>query len=244
MTPNPSPTEIALDLRPTVIGTSVAGRPLEVYRFGYGSQNRMIIAGIHGGYEWNTIALAHKLVEYIHDHPDFIPPGKRLYILVALNPDGEARSHGYGGRANDNGVDINRNFPVHWQADWNPQGCWDVLPITGGSGPASEPETQALMRFVRTHSLGALISYHSAALGIFPGGKPPDPNSTRLAEAIAAISTYPYPPMDGGCEFTGQLVDWTSSLGIASVDVELTNHEDLDFEQNLEILQVFLNWEP
>jgi hypothetical protein len=243
-TPSPVPTLIDLGLRPTVIGTSVAGRPLEVYRFGFGSQSHMIVAGIHGGYEWNTIALAQQLVAYIQNNPDIIPQGKRLYILVALNPDGEARSHGFGGRANDNGVDINRNFPNYWQADWNRQGCWDVLPITGGSEPASEPETRALMRFIQAHPLDALISYHSAAQGIFPGGRPPDPHSVRLAEAIAAISAYPYPPIDGGCEFTGQLVDWTSSRGIASVDVELTNHEDLDFEQNLEILQVFLDWEP
>jgi predicted deacylase len=204
----------------------------------------MIVAGIHGGYEWNTIALAHNLVNYLQNNPDFIPPGMRLYILVALNPDGEARSHGYGGRANENGVDINRNFPEFWQPDWNRKGCWDVLPITAGPEPASEPETQALMRFIQSHPLDAFISYHSAALGIFPGGRPPDTKSVSLAEAIAAVSTYPYPPIDGGCEFTGQLVDWTSSLGIASVDIELTNHEDLDFEMNLEILRMFLAWEP
>ena len=118
-----------------VIGTSVAGRPLEVYRFGYGAQARMVVAGIHGGYEWNTIALAHQLVNYFQNNPDFIPKDKRLYILVALNPDGEARSHGHGGRANENYVDLNRNFPIGWNAEWNREGCWDFLDIHAGKSP-------------------------------------------------------------------------------------------------------------
>ncbi len=41
---------------------------------------------------------------------------------------------------------------------------------------------------------------------------------------------------------TGQLVDWVSNQGIAGVDVELTNHQDSDFEINLAILSVFLDW--
>ena len=44
--------------QPQVIGTSVAGRPLEVFQFGNGPEEKMIVAGIHGGYEWNTIVLA------------------------------------------------------------------------------------------------------------------------------------------------------------------------------------------
>ena len=36
--------------------------PLEVYRFGTGPDVRVMIAGIHGGYEWNTVALADALI--------------------------------------------------------------------------------------------------------------------------------------------------------------------------------------
>jgi hypothetical protein len=31
--------------------------------------------------------------------------------------------------------------------------------------------------------------------------------------------------------------------GIASVDIELTNHEDSDLRQNLDVLEAFLHWE-
>jgi hypothetical protein len=89
-----------------------------------------------------------------------------------------------------------------------------------------------------------LINYHSAALGIFPGGQPPDAASISLAEAVAAVSDYPYPPVDTGCQFTGQLIDWASTRGIAAIDIELANHRDADLKVNLEILHVFLHWQP
>lgn len=236
----PSPTP--LTPQPQIIGYSIGGRSLEVFQFGQGSIEKMIIAGIHGGYEWNTVALADELLVYLETHPEIIPENQTLYFLRVFNPDGLARSRGFGGRANDNNVDLNRNFPFLWQSEWARPGCWDYIPITSGSGPASEPETLALMAFVQSHDISAFISYHSAALGIFPGGQPPDPGSLSLAEALAAVSDYPYPPIEAGCEYTGQLVDWISDQGIAGVDVELTNHQDTDFELNLAILSVFLDW--
>lgn len=225
-----------------VIGISVAGRPLEVYQFGNGPVEKMIIAGIHGGYEWNTIVLADELIGYLGNHPEVVPLEQTLYILRALNPDGFARSRGFDGRANENNVDINRNFPSNWQAEWPRAGCWDYIPITGGKAAVSEPETRALMAFIKAHDLQAFISYHSAALGIFPGGQPPDSSSLSLADALAAVSDYPYPPIETGCSYTGQLIDWASDQGIPAVDIELTNHQDSDFEKNLAILSVFLDW--
>lgn len=227
---------------PIIIGHSVAGRPLEVYRFGSGPTERMIVAGIHGGYEWNTIALADELITHLSQHPELVPPDKTLYLLRALNPDGEARAHGVEGRANENGVDLNRNWPVNWQYDWPRAGCWVYRSITAGWRPASEAETAALMDFLLHHRIDALISYHSAVLGIFPGGRPPDAASVSLAKAVARVSNYPYPPIDTGCEMTGMFADWASANGIAAIDLELTDHQHTDFEQNLTILSVFLNW--
>jgi hypothetical protein len=82
------------------------------------------------------------------------------------------------------------------------------------------------------------------ALGIFAGGQPPDPESLRLAQAVADVSEYPYPPIDTGCEYSGQLIDWASNHGIAAVDVELATELETEFEQNLEILYVLLSWQP
>lgn len=230
--------------RPTIIGYSVAGRPLEVFRFGRGPSARMIVAGIHGGYEWNTIALAGQLIEYLNQNPETVPENTRLFILRSFNPDGEARSRSYAGRANENSVDLNRNFPSLWQESWSRSGCWDYGPISAGTHPGSEPETQVLMKFIQAQNIEALISYHSAALGIFPGGQPPDPASISLAEAVASASDYPYPPIDTGCKFSGQLIDWASDQGVAAIDIELTDHVHTDFDQNILILFNFLQWQP
>lgn len=250
--PLPSPTvPIVITLPPPpawypkTIGHSVEGRPLQVYPFGTGPDVRLIVAGIHGGNEWNTIALAEALIDWLRQHPDAIPPDKTLYILPNLNPDGEARAHGVDGRVNANGVDLNRNWPYRWQATWNLDGCWQYRPVSAGSAPASEPETQALMNFIQEKRPTALISYHSAALGIFAGGVPQFPPSQDLARTLAAVSSYQYPPIDTGCDYTGNLTDWAASvMGIPAVDIELTNHTDTDFEQNLRVLQAFLQWQP
>ena len=243
-TSTPAPTPTPTLPQPQVIGYSVADRPLDVYQFGNGPIEKMIVAGIHGGYEWNTIALADELIEYLETHPELIPADHTLYILRAFNLDGYERSSWRSGRANENNVDLNRNFPSNWQPDWPRAGCWNYLPIEGGSSAASEPETKALMSFIGSHEIIALISYHSAALGIFAGGQPPDAGSLSLAESAAAVSEYPYPPINTGCVFTGQFVDWVSDQGIAGIDIELTNHQDTDFEINLAILSVFLDWSP
>jgi predicted deacylase len=229
---------------PFAIGTSEAGRPLQVYAFGSGEHARMIVAGIHGGYEGNTSRLADELIQVLAARPDLVPPSRTLYILRSLNPDGEARSSSYKGRVNENLVDLNRNWPALWESSWPLEGCWTFTYVTAGAYPASEAETRALMNFLVTYRVEALISYHSAALGIFPGGQPPDPDSISLAEALSAVSDYPYPPIDTGCKYTGQLIDWASDMGIAAVDIELTNHMDTDLYQNLRVLEAFLSWEP
>lgn len=252
VTPNPKSTMIVVQtptpfilsggMRPQIIGYSVSGRPIEVYTFGNGEIQRMIVAGIHGGYEWNTIALADELITHIYENPEIIPSDVTLYILRNLNPDGDARDHGYDGRVNDHSVDLNRNFPTNWAAEWDRDGCWNYGPTTGGIGPGSEPETRALIGFLQSHRIKTLISYHSAALGVFPGGEPWDEESTDFARALAEVTDYSFPPLDTGCIFTGTLADYAVERGAVSVDMELSTHTKTDFERNLDALGILLNW--
>jgi len=197
---------------------------------------------MHGGSEFNTIQLADQLIAYLKDHPEIVPTDVSLYILRDLNPDGEARAHDYNGRANAHNVDLNRNFDANWQKDWPRDNCWTYTMVTGGTGPMSEPETKALAAFIQSHHFDALINYHSAALGIFAGGLPPDDYSIRLAKEVAAVSTYPYPPVNIGCMYTGGFTDWADEKGIAALDVELTDHTHTDYDMNLKVLETFLNW--
>ena len=256
LTPNPyytppvfetsTPFELADGPRPTIIGYSLAARPIEVYTFGVGEREYLIVAGIHGGYEWNTVALANELITHINENPGAIPTDVTLHIVRNMNPDGEARDHGVDGRVNNKGVDLNRNFPSeNWAKEWDRDGCWIYRPTTGGVYAGSEPETRSVMGFIRTHKITAMISYHSDALGIFPGGVPWEEPSKQLAEALSEVTDYPYPPIDTGCEYTGTLADWAVENGVgAAVDMELRNHKDTDFGNNLKALKVFLSFQP
>lgn len=229
---------------PIVIGKSVKGNNIEIMQFGNGPVERMMVAGIHGGNEWNTTALADQLIEYLQKNPKVIPADRTLYILRLLNPDGEARGHNLDGRTNERGVDLNRNWDAFWVVDWPRDGCWNYRPISAGSSPFSEPETTALRDFLLKHKVSALINYHSAALGVFAGGRPPETESVHLAKSIAAVTNYAYPPTDTGCDYTGQFADWLAMHGTAAVDLELSNHTDTDFDENLKVLNVLLKWEP
>ncbi|MEE4195357.1 MAG: M14 family zinc carboxypeptidase [Anaerolineae bacterium] len=247
-TPLPTATPIldADGQTPRIIGYSVEGRPLEMYRFGTGEDHRLIIAGIHGGYEYNTVDLAYELITYLQENLELVPQEMTLFLLPALNVDGYTNLRGaYEGRPNANGVDLNRNWNWNWKADWEKSGCWNYAPINGGTSPFSEPETEALRQFILDENINALISYHSAALGIFHGGSPePHPGSVSLAETAASVSPYAYPAIDYGlCEVTGMLAHWAADQNIAAIDIELTNHAYTDYEINVEILKAFLNWQ-
>jgi len=256
LTPNPfytppvfetsTPFVLANGPLPTIIGFSLGGRPIEAYSFGSGTREYLIVAGIHGGSEWNTIELANEFINYINEHPDVVPGDATLYIIRNMNPDGEMRAHNVDGRVNNNGVDLNRNFATkNWAPDWNRNGCWVYRPTTGGTDGGSEPETRSVMNFVASHKIKAMISYHSAALGVFPGGVPWGKSSKRLASALSSVTDYPYPPKDTGCVYTGTLADWAVENGVgAAVDMELANHKDTDFSKNFKALNVLLSFKP
>ena len=247
-TPTPTPTITPTPVPPEgeffPIGYSVEGRELWVVRFGNGPVVRMIVAGIHGGYEWNTVDLANQLAMDFREGTIIVPPDTTLYILANLNPDGYTNDWGqYAGRPNANGVDLNRNWDSSWQSDWPLDGCFSAIKLNGGTAPFSEPETQALAQFLLDHSVDALISYHSQMAAIYATGDVTlDPAANDLAQTLAAVSGYQYPPPWSACVYTGQLVDWAVDQGIAAVTVELTTHDDTDLEINRRLVTAFLAW--
>ena len=69
-------------------------------------------------------------------------------------------------------------------------------------------------------------------------------DSTRLAQSIAEVTSYPFLPLDTGCTYSGTLADYAVSAGSAAVDLALRNHFDTDFDQNLQVLDVVLHFAP
>ncbi|MCZ7552212.1 MAG: hypothetical protein B6D39_10200 [Anaerolineae bacterium UTCFX2] len=243
--PSITPFTPAFDQWRIVIGQSVEARQIEVFRFGLGDRERMIIAGMHGAADGNSAALADQLIAHLQANPRLVPEGITLYILRGLNPDGAALGAAAAGCFNAHGVDLNRNFPLNWQTEWEGQDCLSTDPASAGSTPLSEPETQAAAKFISARKIETLINYRSGGAGAYPAGNGGDRRSIALAQAIDAISNFHYPPRTEDCQSTGALVDWALSRGaLAAIDLAPSGARDLDFETNLTILNLLLAWDP
>lgn len=226
------------------IGASSRGYPLVAYRFGQGERRVALIGGIHGGYEWNTILLAYEMIDYLAQHPEAIPVSLTVYVVPSANPDGQKLVVGAvgrfapgqvaaetrPGRLNGNGVDLNRN----WECHWSPTGLWGQTEVSGGKLPFSEPETNSLKRFLTEPVMDVVVFWHSAASGVFAGGcDTPFLPAVELGQVYAHAASYPFQAAFTNYAVTGDATDWLSLQGIPAITVELNNHTDLDWEQNL-----------
>lgn len=217
-----------------VIATSVEGRAVEAYRFGNGPVKIALIGGIHGGYEWNSVALMHRLIAHLTAGPTAVLTQTTLYVIPLLNPDGLAHSGGAEGRFNGNGVDLNRNWGCLWQA----KATWKGRAVNPGPYPFSEPESRALRDFLVGEDFGAAVFYHSAGGLVTAGARCGGGEASRaFSHAIARVTGYTsmrFPQSD----VTGDASDWLAAQGIPAVTIELSTRTGLDWTQNLKALAV------
>ncbi|WP_064609532.1 M14 family zinc carboxypeptidase [Photobacterium sp. J15] len=132
--------------------------------------------------EWIGIELAVNFIQHLLDNypsnPDVVEALTRntLYMVPCLNPDGfeYSRQHFSFWRKNrrDNGdgtfgVDLNRNFGINFRQSKDTRSN-----IYGGPEAFSEPETQAIKRFVESHdNIRIALDYHSQGNVFFPAHK-------------------------------------------------------------------------
>lgn len=95
-------------------------------------------------------------------------------------------------KANARGVDLNRNFDIGWASYTGaPDPCGEGYK---GPSPASEPETQAILRTASKHNFVCCISYHSSGNLIYWDygcrGKLRE-KELALANYASAITGYP-----------------------------------------------------
>ncbi|HEX2161108.1 MAG TPA: DUF2817 domain-containing protein [Thermoleophilaceae bacterium] len=129
-----------------VVGRSLQGSPLRARRVGSARADRvvLVVGEIHGS-EPAGRAVVRRL------RAARPPRGTALLLVDSANPDGGRA----GTRWNARGVDLNRNFPFRWEPIGAP---FDTH--HSGAGPASEPETAALMRLIRRVRPRVTIWYH------------------------------------------------------------------------------------
>jgi murein tripeptide amidase MpaA len=222
----------ALGTTVTTIGASVEGRPISAVTIDRGHPHTVLVTANMHGVEFVGCLAALRVLQRCADKTDVdavaLLDRANVVCVPCVNPDGYARTWRQDGvgtvkelRTNARGVDLNRNFPVPHASTWHrrhlfpSQGTDDDRVATfRGVGPASEPETQALLSLIRQHSLIGAVAYHSFMGSLIP----PKTTSTsdarqyrslcrtfRQAEKRQRSFTLFFPSLD---VFTGELDDW------------------------------------
>jgi hypothetical protein len=226
---------------PLVYGRSFDGHDLKAYRIGTGPIAKAAIGGIHGGYEWNSMALVAALLSRMRSEPGIVPAQVSLYLIPLANPDGmRAGANVLEGRFNGNGVDLNRN----WDYKWRRYGTHAGVRVSAGKRPFSEPETASLRDFIISRRIQDVIFYHSSGALVFSGADASASRTVELARLLSSFTGYHYAPEGIPWDLTsGDAIDWLSSQGINAVEVELSTHHSLDWEQNWPAFVAFLYWD-
>ncbi len=221
-----------------LVGRSVEGRPITARQFGSGERVILLLGGMHGGWEANTVALIDALIAHFETRPQDVLPGIRLVLVPVVNPDGLIRGRTPEGRFNVNGVDLNRN----WGCDWSPEAVWRQMPVNPGPNALSEPESQALADFVRRLRPVVALFYHSAANGVYAGACNGDHGSAAMSAVYGEATGYTHGEAFSAYAISGTAANWADGEGIASADVELETWTDSEFERNLRGIMAVQRW--
>jgi protein MpaA len=184
------------------IGRSVDGRPIRAVERGTRGGTPVLVIGVIHGDEQAGVAILERLATLP------VPPGIDLWLVESMNPDGQAVPQ----RGNADGVDLNRNFPD----GWGPIGA----PGDGqyaGTGPASEPETQAIVNLVGLIRPQLTLFYHQDLNRLSPSNGV----EGQLKERYSALTGLPIERISGGT-YTGVAATWIrKQTGDPSFIVEL-----------------------
>jgi protein MpaA len=187
------------------LGSSVLGAPILAERYGTPGGRRVLVIGVIHGNEAAGVAIVDQLRRL------GAPDGVELWLVESMNPDGQAIDD----RQNANQVDLNRNFPYKW----GPIGA----PGDGqyaGTGPASEPETQAMVNFIAQLRPDITIWYHQDLFVISPA----EGRDGRIRARYAELTGLPLGGISGGT-YTGIAATWArrelESDGAVAFIVEL-----------------------
>lgn len=239
------------------IGASVEGRAIDVYTYGNGDTHILFVGGIHGGYEWNSILLAYRAMDYLAANPDVVPENLTVSIIPSANPDGLYDVLGTAerftiadipadegevgnGRFNARGVDLNRNFDCKWE----PESSWRGETVSAGFAPFSEPEAAAIRDFVLAEEPAAVVFWHSQANAVYASECENGvlPGTLTLMNTYADAAGYRSVESFDAYPITGDAEGWLASIGIPAVTVELSTHETVEWEQNRAALEALFTY--
>jgi protein MpaA len=180
-----------------------------------GGTRVLAVGAIHGNEDAGTAIIDRLAI-------DAVPDGVELWLVRSMNPDGQAISD----RQNANLVDLNRNFPHNWDY-LGSVGDWQYA----GPGPASEPETQAMVALGESVRPELIFWYHQDLFRINPGSG----RNGEIRIRYAQIAGLPLVDITGGT-YTGTAAQWartvmadlgagiTVELGESLTEQQITDH--------------------
>ena len=135
-------------MKTSVFGYSSLGLPIMAYEFRNSGPEVLILGGVHGD-EVEGILCAQGLLDQFMKA---FPYKLNLVLVPQFNIEGVLNKT----RGNARGIDLNRNLKTK---DWSPE----VKTPRYNPGPAagSEPENQALMKYIEEKKPSWILSLHS-----------------------------------------------------------------------------------
>jgi protein MpaA len=191
----PSATDPATTAAPAVqqieLGRSVEGRPITAVERGTPGGTVVLVIGCIHGDEDAGVAVVDQLMDAA------VPDGVDLWLVPSMNPDGQAHQV----RSNAHHVDLNRNFPQGWAPLGQPGDSQYA-----GTGPASEPETAAIVSLVEEIRPSITVWYHQDLNRIDVGTG----RAGQIQRRYAELTGLPVAPVTGGT-YTGTATQWESA---------------------------------
>lgn len=251
---------------PYIIGKSIEGREIEMYKIGEGGR-RVAIFATHHALENVTTNIMYTFIYILNKGLGTHILGMDIasilahstyYIVPCVNPDGvELFSRGprceymkerqiqmsggdfKGWQANARGVDLNHNYDFRfceYKAIEKENGIIPGPSLYSGEYPESEPESRAVASFIRALLPDLVISLHSQGEEIYSFG----PCAEKLGAYFSRHSGYCLSTPSGTASYGG-LCDYTGAYGIPSLTIEVgKGHNPISPKATFGILNTIL----
>ena len=259
------------------IATTSQGRNVWLIKFGnLDAENKIFITGSIHAREYMCSQLIMRMLEEYTLHFDVYQNAFNsvcFYILPMVNPDGVSISqYGAAGatqqytkdwlrgltlakvnlsmiKANGNGVDLNRNFPVGF-GNADKKAILPSLSYYPGSEPLSEIETLAIAKILYENKFVMGINYHSMGNIVYYGAKT---NSKEVDEACKALACVAHELTSYKLEYCGKAIgslsDYFGAIEQApSITIEIgkanpvpISQFDTIYEQNVALWPTLAN---
>ena len=223
-------------------GTTVGDRPITGLRVGNRERCVALVGVIHPG-ESGPELMIPAVERLLREQPDHLT---RIGVAILPDVNADERERQVQGcpwylRRNGREVDINRNFDVDWDEVEYGYGLVSSDPDADtyrGPRPESEPETQAVVAFLKATAPKAVFSFHALASitgSFFLGARIGESDPSYVAACHRFADPYvaafcPEPPPGAGVRFgasAGSLPAYACKvLGIPAFDLEWDGNPD------------------